>query len=369
MGDNTRCEQELVNGKFKNYLPINIEIDEIKNNNNSSVNLSKFEYDFKEINKVTVYKLSGDAGLIKGLILLGFDETLTAKFSTMGNVTLLFAIMTIKSINLYDGEEMDGELFLLFQSVKTSKLLCMVIPIKRSTGKSKQTNWFSQFGDALTFEDGDGVTQTDVIEVNNFTLNDVIPESEFIYYPNSMFAPLGCDHADGMKADYIIYPKEKAINIKTGTWENLRKLYGGANKEFFNDNLSDDSENHFLKKINWCKTQPTNSPSCMTVNYKGIYINPRGTKAGPGFNLEDDISAMTCEPIVDENDDPIDGRLRLSWLKTVTFGIPESIRNTFMLVVLSVILLGIVVVVHDMVFNKLGMLIGTESVLNRHQEK
>jgi len=354
-----RCSQDLTDGKMKSYLPINIEMDKIKKNYNNSINLSKFEYDFKEVNKVNIFKLRVGNELIKGFIPIAVNNTLTAKFSTMGNVTLVFMIMFIKSINLYDGEEMDGELLLIFKSVKTNKTLCVIIPIKRTTGKSKQTNWFSQFGD-IDFNQGNDVEK---IEVNNFTLNDIIPESEFIYYPNSMFAPFGCDHADSMKADYIIYPKEKAINIKASTYRKLRNTFGE-----FNSNLKDNIETPFFKKISWCKSN-TNHKECMKVNEKGIYLNPRGTKAGAGFNLEPDISAMTCEPIVDEDDNPIDGRLRLSWLKTLSFGIPESMRNAFVLVILSVILLGIVVVIHDMVFNKLGMLIGSEKILDRHTIK
>ena len=108
---------------------------------------------------------------------------------------------------------------------------------------------------------------------------------------------------------------------------------------------------------------------CMKVNEKAIYLNPKGTRAGPGFKLDADVSAMTCEPIVDENDQPIDGRLRLSWLKTMAFGIPESVRNSFALVILSIFILGIIVVIHDTVFNKLGVLIGTDKILDRHTIK
>jgi hypothetical protein len=355
-----RCSQDLTDGKMKSYLPINIEMEKIKKNYNNSINLSKFEYDFKEVNKINMYKLKVNNTPIKGFIPIGISDTVTAKFSTMGNITLVFMIMFIKSANLYDGEEMDGELLLIFKSIKTDKLLCVIIPIKRTTGKSKQTNWFSQFGDIDFSSDKD----VEEIEVNNFTLNDIIPESEFIYYPNSMFAPFGCDHADAMKADYIIFPKESAINIKANTYRKLRDTFGGD----FKHNLSDTIDSPFFKKISWCKSS-SNHKECMKVNEKGIYLNPRGTKAGPGFNMEPDVSAMTCEPIVDEDDNPIDGRLRLSWLKTVSFGVPESVRNSFMLVILSVVLLGIVVVVHDTVFNKLGLLIGTEKILDRHTIK
>ena len=355
-----RCSQDLTDGKMKSYLPINIEMEKIKKNYNNSINLSKFEYDFKEVNKINMYKLKVNNTPIKGFIPIGISDTVTAKFSTMGNITLVFMIMFIKSANLYDGEEMDGELLLIFKSIKTDKLLCVIIPIKRTTGKSKQTNWFSQFGDIDFSSDKD----VEEIEVNNFTLNDIIPESEFIYYPNSMFAPFGCDHADAMKADYIIFPKESAINIKANTYRKLRDTFGGD----FKHNLSDTIDSPFFRKISWCKSS-SNHKECMKVNEKGIYLNPRGTKAGPGFNMEPDVSAMTCEPIVDEDDNPIDGRLRLSWLKTVSFGVPESVRNSFMLVILSVVLLGIVVVVHDTVFNKLGLLIGTEKILDRHTIK
>ena len=351
-----RCAQTLSNGEMKNYLPINIEIEKIKNNY-KSVNLSKFEYDFKEVSKVTVHKLEGDFGKLPGIIPIEINDTLTAKFSTMGTVTLIFSILTIKSVNLYDGEKMDGELFLVFKSVKTDKLLCVVIPIKKIDGKSKQTNWFSQFGD-FTFSDGGGVER---IQVNSFTLNDVIPESEFIYYPDSLFAPMGCDN--GIKADFIIYPKDKAISIKKNTYDNLSKSFGLIEK------ITDISaDNPMFKKISWCSTN-TNHKECMKVNEKAIYLNPKGTRAGPGFNLDADVSAMTCEPIVDENDQPIDGRLRLSWLKTMAFGIPESVRNSFALVILSIFILGIIVVIHDTVFNKLGVLIGTDKILDRHTIK
>ena len=164
-----RCSQDLTDGKMKSYLPINIEMDKIKKNYNNSINLSKFEYDFKEVNKVNIFKLRVGNELIKGFIPIAVNNTLTAKFSTMGNVTLVFMIMFIKSINLYDGEEMDGELLLIFKSVKTNKTLCVIIPIKRTTGKSKQTNWFSQFGD-IDFNQGSDVEK---IEVNNFILYEV----------------------------------------------------------------------------------------------------------------------------------------------------------------------------------------------------
>lgn len=350
-----KCIQTLSNGEMKSYLPINIEMDKIKNNH-KSVNLSKFEYDFKEVSKVTVEKLEGDFGALPGILSLSIDDTITAKFSTMGNVVLVFTIFTVGSVNLYDGERMDGELFLIFKSIKNNKYLCLAIPVKKTTGKSKQTNWFSQFGDIVSKE-----SNSETVEVNNFTLNDIIPESEFIYYPEALFAPFGCDN--GEKCNFIIYPKDKAINIKNSTYNSISSAFGRIER------ITDISSNSpMFSKISWCDTS-TNHKECMKVNEKAIYFNPKGTRAGPGFNLDSDVSAMTCEPIVDENDEPIDGRLRLSWLKSVALNIPESVRNSVSLIILSLFILGILLVIHDTVFNKLGILIGTDKILDRHTIK
>lgn len=348
-----RCTQTLSNGEMKSYLPINIEIEKIKNNY-KSINLSKFQYDFKEVGKI---KIIGNKTKFPGFIKIKIDDSLTAKFSTMGTVVLINSLFTIGSINLYDGERMDGELFLNFKSIKDSKLLTVAIPVKKTDGKSKQTKWFSEFGN--NHFEGEEISET--IEVNNFTFNDIIPESEFIYYPEALFAPMGCN---GEKCNYIIYPKENAINIKSDTYESLENVFGNIK-----DITNVESDGHALfKSISWCNTN-TNHKECMTVNEKAIYLNPKGTKAGPGFNLDSDISAMTCEPIVDENDKPIDGRLRLSWLKTMTFSIPESFRNSVVLIILSLFIVGIIVVIHDTIFNKLGVLIGTDKILDRHTIK
>ena len=340
------------NGKLRKFFPIDIEKTKI---DNLSSNLSKFQYKFGNIYEVNTFRYSQ----LNGLLLM--DMAITnghVKMTTMGTLTLSYGLIKIKSYNQYDGKHADAELYLEFSS--NEKKLLLIIPIKKTSSKSQTGNFFKQISN-FNFEENN-----DRFSVNNFSLEDLIPQSEFYYYPNVVFSMFGCDKTK--EVDTIIFPYDKAITINKHDYDNIASYVGNL-KENYNkplnrqDKAPKDMDDEAIKfpwnhKNNYCYE------SCKTIDYGKFYINRIGTKNGPGFN-DDMGDIMECEAILDENELPMDGFNRLDWIKNSIDGLDPKFKNFFFLFLLCLVLAGALVFLHTFIFKQIGKLIGSEDIVTR----
>ena len=62
-----------------------------------------------------------------------------------------------------------------------------------------------------------------------------------------------------------------------------------------------------------------------TINWRLMYLNVKGTKDGPG-RKSPDVLPLTCTPILDEEDKPIEGT-RLDWIKQGFDGLSGDFKN------------------------------------------
>jgi carbonic anhydrase len=339
------------NGKIRKFFPIDINKENIAN---VSRNLSKFQYKFGEIQQVTVIKA------IKGMLMLNFDITNGyVKMATMGSMQLIFGFIFIKSYNKYDGQHADAELCLLFHSNK--KQLLLIIPMIKTSSKSHTSNFFKQL---TTFDDNNN---SETFSISNFSLEDLIPQSEFYYYPNVVLSMFSCDKSESI--DAIIFPYDKAITINNVDYNRLAN-YSGNIIENYTESLDgqdsppkdmDDNliKKHHNQKKNYCYE------SCKTIDYEKFYINKIGTKNGPGFENDMDDEVMECEAILDQDDNPIGDFNRLDWVKNTIDDIDPKFKNYFFLFVLCIVLAGALVFLHSFVFKQIGKLLGSEDIVTR----
>ena len=109
------------------------------------------------------------------------------------------------------------------------------------------------------------------ISVNNFTLDDVIPESSFYAYDGGTFS-WGCNSGDQM----VIFHKDQAINMKNREFRTLSSL---ITRSSFN-------------------TQTPKSDQ-MSFNAKGTSGGPGSSGGGP------EGKTLTCTPIQDQDGLPL----------------------------------------------------------------
>ena len=176
---------------------------------------------------------------------------------TVSNVRLY-----LNSLNTYDGFHADAEL-IIQHSVGGGKSIYICIPVVNSEKASSSAKWFSKVIPYTPTAKNTGQG----ISVNNFTLDDVIPQSSFYVYDGGTFE-WGCNSSDEM----IIFHKDQAINMKNREFKTLVSL---LTRSSFN-------------------TQ--------TPKRDGMSFNAKGSSNGPGSSSGgSDGKTLTCTPIVDQD--------------------------------------------------------------------
>ena len=122
------------------------------------------------------------------------------------------------------------------------------------------------------------------------------------------------------------------------------------------------------------KSAQTNGPadrdfSGKKPNRGSIFRNEQGTKKGPGDNSSrSDPFSLTCEPIVDEDDKPIDGKDRLEWVKEIYNSDNETLKgmkNWFWIFLFVIALTGILMALHVFIFKNIGLFITQNEIIDR----
>ena len=321
-------------------IPVNIKTSSITQ---YAKNLSKFTYDFKKATKVKVSNPDND---VKGVGIMEFSgmQNSHINFSTMGDLRLLGSYLFLKSVNKYNGSRADLELMMVFLN-NSGEYLNMFIPVKVNETKSSSSRFFDQIFPVLEDRDDMSSSYLNEITVTNVNVNDLIPRDSFLYY-NAVFAPVtGCS----MKINMIFY--NKMSNISSSSYNAIKAILG----TFSDNNMTSDATKGFLNLSNYEKMH--------TINWRLMYINVKGTKDGPG-RKSPDVLPLTCTPILDEEDKPIEGT-RLDWIKQGFDGLSGEFKNFLFVAILIIVVVGLIVTAHEFAFKYIGRLIGNEKTLTR----
>ena len=182
------------------------------------------------------------------------------------NLTVTSVRLYLKSLNSYDGFNADAEL-IIQHSMGGGKSVYICIPVVNSEKASSSAKWFSKVIPFAPTAKNTG----QAISVNNFTLDDVIPESSFYAYDGGTFS-WGCNSGDQM----VIFHKDQAVNMKNREFRTLSSL---ITRSSFN----------------------TQTPKKDQMSF-----NAKGTSGGPGSSGGGaDGKTLTCTPIQDGDGNPL----------------------------------------------------------------
>ena len=205
-----------------------------------------------------------------------FDGNNTIKSDMISGSLLVTGVrLYAPSLNTYDGFNADAELIITHSGGGRTLYVC--IPVVSSEKAGASAKWFSQFVQFAPTKKGSGATVP--VNVNNFTLNDVIPQAAFTIYENGTFS-WNCA-TDNI---IILFNKNVAVNMK------LRDYSALTNR---------------IKKASFSKGNP-----------KYLTFNSTGTTAGPGKKSGGKGKSMTCKPITYPDGTPItdSAASRLDWV-------------------------------------------------------
>ena len=205
-----------------------------------------------------------------------FDGNNTIKSDMISGSLLVTGVrLYAPSLNTYDGFNADAELIITHSGGGRTLYVC--IPVVSSEKAGASAKWFSQFIQFAPTKKGSGATVG--VNVNNFTLNDVIPQAAFTIYENGTFS-WNCAKDNVI----ILFNKNVAVNMK------LRDYSALTNR---------------ITKASFSKGTP-----------KYLTFNSKGTSAGPGKKSGGKGKTMTCKPVTYPDGTPItdSAASRLDWI-------------------------------------------------------
>jgi hypothetical protein len=395
-------------------LPVNLKISKMQN---SSPNLTNFFYDFIASNfKGTKgcpdwMKANDKSTLTKGCLKIQpKDKPHTIKFTGIGNLKLMMCYYFPESLNLYDGKEPEGGEFLIEFRDKSppegiapedAEKIFMFIPVDLS--ETKATSLFE-----------------DVLKDSGayFNLNDFIPRAPFWFYDDvslpttctvktkciffipedieqnkpsisdvekdNIIAEVGilaensieyCD-SNGLKISYK--SNDIALQGRFKIDEQLLNPWYSNGEQPGENKCKDETIELCNTMVDTCVWTGKCEKKCETglivrdkenidVKKGSIFKNMVGTTRGPGLhNNTDDPFSLTCEPIIDADDEtPIDAKDRLEWVKNVYNGIPSNMKNMFMALIFICILIVILTFIHIVIFKQIGLFITQNEIADR----
>lgn len=244
------------------------------------------------------------------------------------NLTVTSVRLYLKSLNSYDGFHADAEL-IIQHSMGGGKSVYICIPVVNSEKASSSAKWFSKIIPFTSTSKNTG----QAISVNNFTLDDVIPESSFYIYDGGTFS-WGCNSGDQM----VIFHKDQAVNMKNSEFRTLSSL---ITRSSFN----------------------TQTPKKDQMSF-----NAKGTSGGPGSSGGGaEGKTLTCTPIQDGDGNPL-GQSLFDSLIPSTKGTGNVDQGQYLLKVLPYlgIIIGIIIglLIIGFVFRYLFKYLGRGSNIN-----
>lgn len=211
----------------------------------------------------------------------------------------------LPSLNYYNDSQHEGELVIYCSGGMQKPSVTLCIPIKTTTSNNiNSTKWFSKFSNHVP-----NTNQSHQVNVQNYTLNDVIPQCGFAIFNGSMHES-PC-HTDGA---VLLFDPEYAIMINVGDYNKIKKK------------LSSPS---IMLRYN----VKTNN------DYKKLIWNGQGTSGGPGsIGKKKSKWKLTCNPIVDQNDKYLADGPRSSF---VVPNIPELSEKTKTILIILGVVIGV----------------------------
>ena len=208
-----------------------------------------------------------------------FDGNNTVKCEMIGGSLIVTSVrLYAPSLNTYDGFHADAELIITHNANGKSLYVC--IPVISSEKAGPSAKWFSKVVPFSPTKKGGSATVQ--INVNNFTLNDVMPQAAFTVFDNGTF-----DWNCAQDNVLILFHKKVAVNMKSRDYRTLTSLISKASYSM-------------------------GTPQYLTFNKTGTTAGP-GKKSGSGKG-----KTMTCKPITYPDGTPItgSGKARLNWIKS-----------------------------------------------------
>jgi hypothetical protein len=121
--------------------------------------------------------------------------------------------------------EAKAEIFIHHVNPETGKNLLVCVPVALNDSSSKSSELLEQIISPSI--ENDGSTQS--INVSNFTLNSVIPITEYYQYNSNLpYSPTGNNVCSNVNADIIVFPANGNINMNTSTYNTLTSLVTGS---------------------------------------------------------------------------------------------------------------------------------------------
>lgn len=317
------------------------------------------------------------------------------------------------SLNLYNGEGPNGGEIVIELKPKDQDdgvgnkedhdLLLLFIPVIQSETNTSSTEWFNNIiGNDNTKLPSKTIPERQIL-TRSMSLNALIPKSQYWVY-NEIYLHGRCLSSTNKvpTTHAIFFDIDEAITIHTFT-RNSFKEFGpastGDDNTYFNNgaykqgaiNLIDIGNNSIAWKEIWHKmkvgevetpdTNDTGTTSAQTngpgdrdfsgkkPNRGSIFRNEQGTKKGPGDNSSrSDPFSLTCEPIVDEDDKPIDGKDRLEWVKEIYNSDNKTLqgmKSWFWIFLFVIALTGILMALHVFIFKNIGLFITQNEIIDR----
>ena len=123
------------------------------------------------------------------------------------------------------GNNAKAEMFIHHVNPETGKNLLVCIPIAEKDSSSKSSELLEQIISPSINNDGSEQS----INVSNFTLNAMIPITEYYQYNSTLpYSPTGNNVCANVNADIIIFPANGDINMKSATYKTLTSLITGS---------------------------------------------------------------------------------------------------------------------------------------------
>ena len=406
--------------KSGNTLPIDLDKSELVN---VSEQLTQFKYNFLPCNEFNIkvecpeWLSFMDDGCTTGVIKI--EQTTISdgvvqllNLSTMGNLIgtgggNIVCYYFPTSLNFYNGEAPDGgEIVIELKPKDQDELLLLFIPVILGETNLSSTEWFNNIiGNDNTKLPSETIPQVQIL-TRSMSLNALIPKSQYWVY-NEIYLHGRCrTNNQNIPTHAIFFDIDEAITI-SGVARTSFQKFGPASKEVGSTHFDDgaykngggaetagfiDIGNNSIawKKI-WHKkkvgevetpdTDETGTTSAQTngpderdfsgkkPNRGSIFRNEQGTKKGPGDNSSrSDPFSLTCEPIVDEDDKPIDGKDRLEWVKEIYNSDNKTLqgmKNWFWIFLFVIALTGILMALHVFIFKNIGLFITQNEIIDR----
>ena len=400
--------------KSGNTLPIDLDKSELVN---VSEQLTQFKYDFLPCNEFKIkvecpewlsfMDEKCDTGVIKieqttisdGVVQLLNLSTMGNLIGTGGGNIVCYYFPT--SLNFYNGEAPGGgEIVIELKPKDQDELLLLFIPVILGETNLSSTEWFNNIiGNDNTKLPSKTIPERQIL-TRSMSLNALIPKSQYWVY-NEIYLHGRCrTNNQNIPTHAIFFDIDEAITISSFACTSFQNF--GQEWEVDDDHFDDGAyqqgsdfidigNNSIAWKEIWHKkkvgeeetpdTDETGTTSAQTnglgvrdfsgkkPNRGSIFRNEQGTKKGPGDNSSrSDPFSLTCEPIVDEDDKPIDGKDRLEWVKEIYNSDNKTLQGMkkwFWIFLFVIALTGILMALHVFIFKNIGLFITQNEIIDR----